>query len=289
MTQFYLSLFFLLHSMTNHKINSNQERKIIVFSLLVKNFWSKVSSKRVTWSGMELSPLLRKLHVSLWLFSRQTSSKMEALHLNSILASNSSHFTEHKKTPLHDAVSSAFENIQYHPQNCLHSLLCLRETELLKLRFLNSISPTFSLWFIPVSAGENFLSSTDSFWTPKLQPKWRLTALSMTPCVLGSHLASWIITPTKFLERIIYCTKIVLCVNDSITKIVFSIWFSGSLPLSLNSTLFYYDRILSKIFWPPCHFHWMELEPQEVTNKNTESINTVPVTFQGCVIYANKS
>ena len=80
-----------------------------------------------------------------------------------------------------------------------------------------------------------------------------------------------------------------MCQWLTITKIVFSIWFSGSLLLSLNSTLFYYDRIFSKIFWPPCLFHWMELEPQKVKNKNTVSINTVPITFQGCVIYANKS
>lgn len=192
----------------------------------------------------------------------QDGGSQSELHFSKYLFS---HFTERKKIPLHDAVSSAFENIQYHPQNCLHPLLCLREKELLKLRFLNSISPTFSLWFIPVSAGEKFLSSTDSFWTPKPQPKLRLT--EHFPWRKGSHLAPWIITPTKFLERIIYCTKTVLCVNDWMTKIVFSIWFSGSLPLSLNSTLFYYDRIFSKTFWPLCLFHWMDLEPQKVTKK----------------------
>lgn len=57
----------------------------------------------------------------------------------------------------------------------------------------------------------------------------------------------------------------------------------------LNLTLFYYDRILSKIFWPPYLFHSMELELQKVKNKNTASIQTVTVSFQGCVTYANKS
>ena len=142
----------------------------------------------------------------------------------------------------------------------------------------------------PFLVHEQFLLSTDSFWT-----LWKYgqveanQALSVIPPILGSSLASQITTPTKFLKRIIYCIKLLLCVNDSITKTVFSIWFYGSLPFPLNLTLFYYDRILSKIFWPPYLFHSMELELQKVKNKNTASIQTVTVSFQGCVIYANKS